>query len=191
MIATLTGKVTETGSGWLVLDISGVGYEVFTTNDVLSKLGLGSEAKLYVHDHIREQSRDLFGFLEVSTKQLFEQLLGVKNVGPKAALAILDIGPATGVRQAIAGGDVKALTAAKGVGKRAAEQVIVELRDKVGALTGEGADAIVGRPGIDENDEAIQALISLGYSPQDASQALAKIDKTLSTEEKVKQALKS
>lgn len=190
MIATLTGKVAETGTGKLVLEVAGVGYEVFTTNDVLSKLVPGSDAKLYIHDHIREQSRDLFGFSESSTKQLFEQLLGVKNVGPKAALAILDIGPATAVRQAIAGGDVKALTSAKGVGKRAAEQVIVELRDKVGALSGAGADAIVGRPGVDEQDEAVQALISLGYSPQDAAAALAKIDKELSTEEKVKQALR-
>ncbi|HET8690361.1 MAG TPA: Holliday junction branch migration protein RuvA [Candidatus Saccharimonadales bacterium] len=190
MIATLTGKVTETGSGWLVLDVGGVGYQVFTTNDVLSKLHSGAEVKVYTHDHIREQSRDLFGFMEVSTRQLFEQLLGVKNVGPKAALAILDIGPAATVRQAIAGGDVKALTGAKGVGKRAAEQVIVELRDKVGSLSSAGADAIVGRPGVDEQDEAVQALISLGYSPQDAAAALAKVDKDLSTEEKVKQALK-
>lgn len=190
MIATLTGKVAETGTGWLVLEAGGVGYQVFTTNDVLSKSRPTADVKLYVHDHIREQSRDLFGFLESSTKQLFEQLLGVKNVGPKAALAILDIGPAPAVRQAIASGDVKALTSAKGVGKRAAEQVIVELRDKVGALASDGADAIIGRPGVDERDEAVQALISLGYSPQDAAMALAKVDKNLSTEEKVKQALK-
>ncbi|HET7630314.1 MAG TPA: Holliday junction branch migration protein RuvA [Candidatus Saccharimonadales bacterium] len=190
MIATLTGKITEAGTGRLILEAAGVGYEVFTTNDVLSKLAPGVEAKLYVHDHIREQSRDLFGFSESSTKQLFEQLLGVKNVGPKAALAILDIGAAGYVRQAIAAGDIKALTAAKGVGKRAAEQVIVELRDKVGGPSGAGADVVIGRPGVDEQDEAVQALISLGYSPQDAATALAKIDKALPTEEKVKQALK-
>lgn len=190
MIATLNGKVTDVGVGSLVLDVAGVGYEVFTTNDVLSKLSIGKEAKLFTHDHIREQSRDLYGFSEAATKQLFEKLLDVKNVGPKAALAILDIGPPDMVRQAIADGDVKTLTSAKGVGKRAAEQVVVELRDKVGALASGSAENIIGRPGVNEQDEASQALISLGYSPQDAATALAKVDKSLSTEERVKLALK-
>lgn len=190
MIATLTGKVTDTGNGWLVLEAGGVGYEIFTTNDELARAKLGQEMKFYTHDHIREQSRDLFGFSEVSTRQLFEQLLGVKNVGPKAALAILDIGPAASVRQAISSGDVKVLTTAKGVGKRAAEQVVVELRDKVGLVASGLSDEVIGRPGVNEQDEATQALIALGYSPSDAAQALAKVDQSLPVEDKVKQALK-
>lgn len=190
MIATLTGKVSDVQTGLVLLDVSGIGYEVFTTNDELAKLTLGDTAKLFVHDHIREQSHDLFGFSQASTKQLFERLLSVKNVGPKAALAILDIGPADVVRQAIADGDVKLLTGAKGVGKRAAEQVVVELRDKVGMISGGSAEDVIGRPGVNQQDEAAQALISLGYSPQDAAAALAKVDKALPTEEKIKQALK-
>lgn len=190
MIASLTGKVADVGVGYLIIDVAGVGYEVFTTNDVLSHLAIGKDAKLFTHDHVREQSRDLYGFLEAATKQLFEKLLDVKNVGPKAALAILDIGPPSMVRQAIADGDIKTLTSAKGVGKRAAEQVVVELRDKVGALASGSAEDIIGRPGVNQQDEATQALISLGYLPQDAAAALAKVDKGLPTEERVKLALK-
>lgn len=190
MIATLNGEVTDMQANLLVVEAAGVGYEVFTTNDVLSKLSEGESTKLFVHDHVREQARDLFGFAEASTKQLFEQLLEVKNVGPKAALAILDIGPASTVRQAIADGDSKTLTEAKGVGKRAAEQVVVELRDKVGVAGSADADDVVARPGVSQQDEATQALIGLGYSAQDAAAALKGVDKELSPEEKIKQALK-
>ncbi len=128
--------------------------------------------------------------MQPSTKHLFEQLLSVKNVGPKVALAILDIGSGDSVRAAIAGGDVKKLQSAKGVGKRAAEQVVVELRDKVGAPVGEGAENVLHRSGIHETDEAAQALVVLGYSETDAQVALAKVDKTLSVEDRIKQALK-
>lgn len=190
MIAVLNGQVLETGLGWLILDVAGVGYEVFTTNDELSKLSANQPVKFYVHDHIREQSHDLFGFSQSTTKQLFEQLLGVKNVGPKAALALLDIGNANFVRQAIADGDTKTLTQAKGVGKRAAEQVVVELRDKVDIVSSGSAEDIIGRPGANAQDEAAQALVSLGYSPQDAAMALKNVNKDLPVEEKIKQALK-
>jgi Holliday junction DNA helicase RuvA len=114
----------------------------------------------------------------------------VKNVGPKVALAVLDIGTAPGVRGAIAAGDVKLLQSAKGVGKRAAEQIVVELRDKVGLASTDAAENIVGRPGVNTQDEALEALVSLGYSPQDAVLALKDIDKDLPTEERVKLALK-
>lgn len=125
-----------------------------------------------------------------ATKQLFMQLLSVKNVGPKVALAILDIGSNDSVRAAIAGGDVKYLQTAKGVGKRAAEQVVVELRDKVGAPVGEGAEQVIGRGGVNNQDEAVQALVALGYSDSDAQFALQDIDPTLPLEERIKSALK-
>jgi Holliday junction DNA helicase RuvA len=154
-------------------------------------LHTGEQAKLYVYEHVREQAYDLFGFVQLDTKTLFEQLLGVKNVGPKVALAVLDIGNAAGVRGAIAAGDVKLLQSAKGVGKRAAEQIVVELRDKVGLAASDAAEGIVGRPGINTQDEAVEALISLGYSPQDATLALKDIDSTLPVEERIKLALKN
>ena len=123
-------------------------------------------------------------------KKLFEQLLSVKNVGPKSAMSVLDIGGANEVRAAIASGDVKRLQSAKGVGKRAAEQMVVELRDKVGLIATDSAEDIVTRGGINAADEAVMALISLGYSEVDAMLALKHIDQTLPTEDRIKQALK-
>lgn len=191
MIATLRGTVSEKIGEQVVLEVAGVGYGLSVTAEDYGRLPTGDEAKLYVYEHIREQSYDLFGFVNLDTKRLFEQLLGVKNVGPKVALAVLDIGTAPAVRGAIAAGDVKLLQSAKGVGKRAAEQIVVELRDKVGLGASETAEGIVTRPGVVSGDEAVEALVSLGYSPQDAAAALKDIDPALPTEERIKQALKS
>lgn len=190
MIATLNGVVSEKSADMVVLDVRGVGYGLQVTAEDFGRLHSDKPAKLYVHEHIREQGYDLFGFVSLDTKRLFEQLLGVKNVGPKVALAVLDIGTAPAVRGAIAAGDVRLLQSAKGVGKRAAEQIVVELRDKVGLATSEAAEGVVARPGINMQDEAAEALISLGYSPQDATVALKKIDSSLPVEERVKLALK-
>jgi Holliday junction DNA helicase RuvA len=190
MIVFVRGIVEKTVDGTVVVDVGGVGYGVRVTNEDFGRLGEGKEAKLYVYEHIREQGYDLYGFLHTDTKKLFEQLLGVKNVGPKVAQAVLDIGPAASVRGAIAAGDVKLLQSAKGVGKRAAEQIVVELRDKVGLRAGESAEAVVTRPGVAMGDEAAEALMALGYSPQDAAAALQKIDKDLPLEDRIKQALK-
>jgi Holliday junction DNA helicase RuvA len=190
MIATLNGVVSEKLGDQVVLECGGVGYGLSVTAEDFGRLHVGENAKLYVYEHVREQSYDLFGFVSLDTKRLFEQLLGVKNVGPKVALAVLDIGTAPAVRGAIAAGDVKVLQSAKGVGKRAAEQIVVELRDKVGFASTDAAENIVGRPGVNAQDEAVEALISLGFSPQDASLALKDIDKDLPVEERVKQALK-
>ncbi len=190
MISTLSGLISEKLAEQVIVDCAGVGYGLHVTAEDFGRLLQGSPAKVYVYEHIREQSHDLFGFVELDTKRLFEQLLGVKNVGPKVALAVLDIGSAIGVRGAIAAGDVKLLQSAKGVGKRAAEQIVVELRDKVGLGASDAAENIVNRPGITAGDEAAEALMSLGYSPQDAILALKDVDSSLSIEERVTLALK-
>jgi len=190
MIATLSGIVSEKLTDTLVLDVHGVGYGLQVTAEDFGRLHSDKPAKLYIYEHIREQSYDLYGFVSIDTKRLFEQLLGVKNVGPKVALAVLDIGTAPVVRGAIAAGDVKLLQSAKGVGKRAAEQIVVELRDKVGLAASDAAEGIATRPGVNTGDEAVEALISLGYSPQDATLALKNIDASLSVEERIKLALK-
>jgi Holliday junction DNA helicase RuvA len=190
MIATLSGVISEKLLDIIVLDVCGVGYGLHVTSEDYNRLNTGEKNKVYIYEHVREQSYDLFGFVSMDTKGLFEQLLGVKNVGPKVAMAVLDGGPADSVRAAIASGDVRFLQTAKGVGKRAAEQIVVELRDKVGIVASGAAEDIVTRPGIGTQDEATEALISLGYSPQDAALALKDIDKSLSSEDRIKQALK-
>jgi holliday junction DNA helicase RuvA len=192
MIATLKGEVAERSrENMLILEVGGVGYGLMVTSADLHTATLGSEQKLHVYEHIRENSFDLYGFLQSSSKQLFLQLLDVKNVGPKAAMAILDIADADTIRSNIAAGEVKFLQSAKGVGRRAAEQIIVELRDKVGGSPSEKAEQLVYRSGVNLQDEAVEALVGLGYSPQDAARALEKVDNTLSTEERVKQALRA
>jgi Holliday junction DNA helicase RuvA len=190
MIATLRGTITEKTHQEVVVECAGVGYGVQTTAADHAALATGTEAKLYIHEHIKEDAHNLIGFRSSDSKGLFEQLLSVKNVGPKVALAVLDIGSPDIVRAAIAGGDVKLLQSAKGVGKRAAEQMVVELRDKVGAPVGDAAEGLVNRSGINQADEALQALVALGYTDADAQAALQHIDKSLPTEDRIKQALK-
>ena len=190
MIATLEGIIAEKIGQQAVVAIGGVGYGVLLTTSNLDRLVTGSKTKLYIYENIKEEAHDLFGFLLLDDKKLFEQLLSVKNVGPKVAMSVLDIGNANDVRAAIASGDVKRLQTAKGVGKRAAEQIVVELRDKVGLISTDSAEDIVTRGGVDAQDEAVQALISLGYSEVDAMLALKHIDPSLAPEERIKQALK-
>lgn len=189
MIARLNGVVVEKDSD-VVIDCQGVGYGALVTLSDLGALQLQQPALLFIYEHIKEDSHTLFGFLQKETKQLFEQLLSVKNVGPKVALAVLDTGTVDAVKIAIAAGDVKFLQTAKGVGKRAAEQIVVELRDKVGAPVGDAAESLISRSGINQNDEALQALVSLGYSEADAQAALQNVDSNLSVEDRIKQALK-
>jgi Holliday junction DNA helicase RuvA len=190
MIATLTGIVSEHLGSTLVLDVRGVGYGLQVTGEDMGRLASGQTSKLYVHEHIREQSHDLFGFVSLDTKQLFLQLLDVNGVGPKMALSILSIGTGSEVRVAIAGGDTKFIQQATGVGKRVAERIIVELKDKVGL---EGVDlsttGMLQGEGLLLRDEAVEALVSLGYSPQDAAIALHNINAELPTEERIKKAL--
>lgn len=190
MIASLNGIVSETLGARVVVECGGVGYGVLVTASDFGALTRGTRAKLYIYEHIKEDAHDLYGFSLLSAKQLFEQLLSVKNVGPKVAMSVLDIGSVDEVRSAIASGDVKRLQTAKGVGKRAAEQMVVELRDKIGAPVSEAAESVLSRSGINPGDEAVQALMSLGYSDSDAAQALQLVDKALPVEERVRQALR-
>ena len=190
MIATLSGTVGEKIGDILVLDVAGVGYGVSMTTSERDRLAVGDKLKVYIYENIKEDTHALFGFTSTDNKQLFEQLLSVKNVGPKVAMSVLEIGSVNDVRAAIAGGDVKRLQSAKGVGKRAAERIVVELRDKVGMLVTESAEDIVNRSGISANDEAAQALVALGYSELDATLALKNIDPSLATEDRIRLALR-
>jgi Holliday junction DNA helicase RuvA len=192
MIATLNGVVSEKLAEVVVLDVQGVGYGLLVPAEDYGRLAVGEPAKVYVYEHIREQSHDLFGFLTRDTQHLFEQLLEVSGVGPKMALNMLSIGSAQAVRAAIASGDVKFLQGAAGVGKRVAERVVVELKDKVG-LVGvdlESTGLLQGEAGI-AGDEAAEALVALGYTAADASVSLKDVDPKLPTAERIKLALKA
>jgi Holliday junction DNA helicase RuvA len=190
MIATLTGVVSEKTIDVVVLDVSGVGYGLLMTNEDYGRLPDGELAKVYIYEHIREVSYDLFGFMRLDTKQLFMLLLSVTGVGPKMALNVLNIGAANDVRSYIATGDVKSIQKANGVGKRVAERIVVELKDKVGL---EGVDlstiGLLQSAQAIQKDEAAEALVALGYSPADAAAALAGVSQDIPTEARIKQAL--
>lgn len=191
MIVTLNGVVSEKLADVVVLDVQGVGYGLLVTAEDHGRLVNGDTTKLYVYEHIREQAHDLFGFLSQDTKSLFEQLLNVNGVGPKMALNVLSIGNANDVRVAIANGDVKFIQSANGVGKKVAERIVVELKDKVGLA---GVDlqsaGLLQAEDLLMKDEAIEALVALGYTAADARQALSNVDNQLPTEERIKLALK-
>lgn len=191
MIAILTGVVREKLLNSIVLEVQGVGYEIFITTEDYGRLVTDENAKVYIYEHIREQAHDLFGFVMRDTKNLFEQLLNVSGIGPKMALNMLSIGNTQEVRQAIASGDVKFIQRANGVGKRVAERVVVELKDKVGLI---GVDlkstGMLQSEVSVTQDEAAEALMSLGYSAQDAVKALQHVSAELPTEERIKAALR-
>jgi Holliday junction DNA helicase RuvA len=191
MITTLTGKVAEQLGDVVVLDVAGVGYGLWVPQENWTHLSIGTETKVYVYEHIREQVHDLYGFLSATTKHLFEQLLSVNGVGPRMALAILSVGSINDVRQAIAEGNVKYLQAASGVGKKVAERIIVDLKDKVGFSPNPEATTFLTNPVVNRFDEAQEALVSLGFSAQDAANALGGIDSKLPLEERIKLALRS
>jgi Holliday junction DNA helicase RuvA len=192
MIATLTGRVAERLGEVVVLEVQSVGYGVLVTIEDFGRLERGTAVKLYIHEHIREQSHDLYGFMDLDTKKLFELLLGVNGVGPKMALSVLSAGTGSEVRSAIATGDTKFIQRANGVGKRVAERIVVELKDKVGL---EGVElsttGLLQGHQVLMRDEAVEALVALGYTPQDAAVALQQIDPSLPSEERIKQALRT
>jgi len=188
MIAHVSGIVAEKFGSAVIVDVHGVGYEVQVAAGDFDVSLLGEPVKFHTYHHIREQSQELFGFSSLAAKKLFELLITVQGVGPKAALAILSLGDSEQVRNAIANNDSVYITQASGVGKRIAERVIVDLADKVGLavqITRSGAPSSSLM-----DDEALEALIALGYSLADASKALAHVPADLSTAARVTQALK-
>jgi holliday junction DNA helicase RuvA len=190
MIATIKGKVAEKTRDMVVIDCGDIGYGLLVPFEDFGALEEGQEVKLYVYEHIRENAHDLFGFKNIQSKFLFEQLLSVNGVGPKMALAILSIANLQNVRQAIATGDTKFISQAIGVGKRVAERVVVDLKDKVGLAANENATDFL-TTSADPNDEALQGLVALGYSVADAAEALKKVDKKLPATDRIKAALKA
>jgi Holliday junction DNA helicase RuvA len=173
------------------LECAGVGYGVFISFEDFGALEIGNPSKLYIYDHIRENTHDLFGFRALEAKVLFEQLLSVNGVGPKMALAILSIANLSHVRQAIASGDTKFISQANGVGKRVAERVVVDLKDKVGLSASEDATSFLTGTAANPNDEALQGLVALGFSVQDAAEALKGVDTKLAPAARIKEALKA
>lgn len=190
MIAHVFGKVAEKFNGSLVIDVHGVGYEVSVATNDFDAMILDQEVKFYTYHHVREQSEELFGFSSLAAKKLFEMLITVQGVGPKAALSILSLGDAEQVRNAIANADSGFVQKATGVGKKTAERVVVDLSDKVGLPTHYGRTETPLQTELNTSDEALEALMALGYTLADATKALENVDVNLPTSQRVTEALK-
>lgn len=190
MIAHVRGKISEKFNGSIIIDVNGLGYELFVSVVDFDLVNLGESVKFYTYHHVREQSEELFGFSTLSAKKIFEILISVQGVGPKAALAILSLGNVETVRNAIANSNAGFIQKASGVGKKTADRVVVDLHDKVGLPTKyENGNEIIENNQLNSSDEAVEALMALGYTLTDASEALKNIDTDLSTAERVTKAL--
>lgn len=186
MIAYLAGSVVTVNNSRVILNVNNVGYGIQVSREDADRIQTNQPLELFIYEHIQEKAHDLYGFSGQDALQLFEDLISINGIGPKAGLAILDLGSVGTIKQAIAGGNTAYVAGASGVGKKTAERVVVELRDKLGeAVLYEKATGSNGPV----NDEALEALLALGYGAQQALEALSKTNAE-TTEDRVRAALK-
>lgn len=190
MIAHIEGKVVEKFGNSVIVDVSGVGYEITITTPDFEATNLNETRKFFTHHSIRENAEELYGFSSLAAKKIFELLISVQGIGPKAGVAILSLAEAEEVRNAIANADAAFISKASGVGKKSAERVIVDLRDKVGIPSHYGATEAKFTTTAEKQDEALDALIALGFPLKEATLALEKIDPSLPVEDRIKLALR-
>lgn len=192
MIAYIKGQVIEKTLNTIVVDVMGVGYEIFATTRDTESASINSEQKFYTYHSVKENSEELYGFSTLAAKRLFEMLITVQGIGPKAALAILSLDEVESVRNAIATANASFIAKASGVGKKSAERITVDLRDKVGlpsyiepinTLSNQSNQPLAG-------DEALDALMALGFNLADATLFLSDVPADLPTGERVRLALK-
>jgi Holliday junction DNA helicase RuvA len=187
VIARLRGRPVGRTPDGLVLDVNGVGYLVAATPTVLRRAAAGSEVTVETYLHVREDALQLYGFGDAEERELFVHLLTVSGVGPKVALAVVSGSPAAELRKAIALGDHARFQAIPGIGKKTAERIVLELKEKLGSVAEPGLSAVGDAPG---HIVARDALVELGYSVLDAERALAEVDPDLPAEERVRLALR-
>jgi len=184
MIASLTGKIESNTDKYVILDINGIGYKVYISGNTFKNLPKkGEKIKLYTHLYVRENIMELYGFLNPKELEIFELLISIPGIGPKGALNILTVVSIETLKRAIANEESAVLTKVSGIGRKIAEKIVLELKNKVG-------DEFVGKS-LNEDTETIDALISLGYKVQEAREAVKKLPKDIEgVENRVKEALK-
>jgi Holliday junction DNA helicase RuvA len=187
VIARLRGRPAGRSAEGLVIDVHGVGYLVAATPAVMRRATAGAEITVETYTHVREDALQLYGFADAEERELFVQLLTVSGVGPKVALAVVSGSPAAELRKAIALGDHARFQAIPGIGKKTAERIVLELKEKLGTVAEQALAAVSDAPA---HLVARDALIELGYSVVDAERALAEIDPELPAEERVRVALR-
>jgi Holliday junction DNA helicase RuvA len=191
MISHITGTILDLDLRYAVIATGGIGYKIYTPTETIEHLSHEKgPISLWIHTIVREDALDLYGFIKKSDREFFELLLTVSGIGPKSALGILNSASPDTIKDAIFEDDASHLTKVSGIGKKTAEKIIRELKEKVGIS--DTKDGIIRTSGKQtESSMAIEALMSLGFTADDAREAVKKIDKTLSTQEQVKLALKT
>lgn len=186
MIGSLRGTVVGLIRGTVVVEVHGVGYRVWVTADTLASVHEGDEVRLWTYLAVRETAQDLYGFTEKDDLTWFELLLTVSGVGPKSALAILNAVPTEVLKSAIGRNDAASLARAHGIGKKTAEKVVLELKEKVGSIDTKAGAVVRG-----SDAEVVDALMSLGYSQKEARDAVGSLpESALTTEDKIREAIK-
>jgi len=186
MIGTLSGTVRHKDLHMIIVDVGGVGYKVYSTADSTLDAVAGEPIFLWTYLAVRENALDLYGFLDKETLEVFELLICISGIGPKTALGILNVATPAMLRQAVATEDISYLTKVSGIGKKNAEKIVLELRDK---LITTSEDMVRGKAG---EGDVLEALISLGYSERDARDAVKRLPKDLEgTSARIKEALKN
>lgn len=186
MIAKISGKIAFFRDKYVVVDVGGIGYKVHVSEFSFGKIAGKEEIELFTHTYVREDSLDLYGFLTLEELEMFELLISISGIGPKAGIGILSIAELKTIRAAVISGDPSILTRVSGVGKKTAERVILELKNRITELSGEEYKTAAA------DSEAIEALISLGYSTTQAREALKNVpEKVKDVSERVRAALKS
>jgi holliday junction DNA helicase RuvA len=187
MIAHIEGTIIYTTDKFVIVDVHGVGYKVYVTTDTCASCTIGDTVALWTYTAVRENALDLYGFLTIEEMSFFELLLDVSGIGPKSALGILAVAPITTLQKAIATGDTSYLNKVSGIGRKTAEKIVIELRDKLRAF--KDAD---GTPStLRAESDAIEALKALGYSHNEARDAMKHVPRAIeSTNDRIKEALK-
>jgi len=187
MLYSVSGKLVLKGENFLVVEAGGIGFKIFASSQTIRRAGaLGSEKKFFTHFHVREDAMELYGFLSEEELSFFELLISVSGVGPKSALSVIDVADLEELSAAIQEGRPDLLTKASGIGRKTAERIIVELRNK---MKSSGSGAVVEK--METDVDLIEALSNLGYRREEAREALAKVPKeTAGVEARLKEALR-
>lgn len=195
MLYNVKGILTVSDVNFIVVECGGVGFKCYTTLNTIKSIGtVGSEVNVYTHLAVREDAMDLYGFSTLNELDAFKLLITVSGIGPKAAVAILSQLTPDKLALCIASGDAKSITKAQGVGKKTAERVVLELKDKMGNIAiGEGASVVSAASTVLESSnsaEAVEALVALGYSQSDAAVIVGSMDKSMPVDDMIRLALK-
>lgn len=194
MIYNVRGTLTYTDINYAVVECGGVGFKCFVSMTTLKELPpLGKDANLYTYLAVREDAMDLFGFATQQELDAFKLLITVSGVGPKAAMAVLSVLPPDRLSIAVSSGDVKSIQSAQGVGKKTAERIVLELKDKMLGITPSNAAAVQSIQAVASNSdaqEAVEVLVSLGFNQSDAATVVGAMDKGLSVDDMIRKGLK-